>query len=101
MKDINELDNVVVLMGGHSYEINKLEEPINLTDQNEGIETEGTHILTGFEEDLLLVTEDHGDEGCFYFAHMVGDTGLIVNIEDDSMHEKAAMILVSVVNACE
>lgn len=86
---IDDLKQSVVMLDGQKYEITKLKQPVNLTEQNENIETEATHILKGFVEDLLLVIE----EECFYFAHMIGDTGLVVNLEDEEMHEKAVQIL--------
>lgn len=45
--------------------------------------------MTGFDEDLYLVFEPDG----FYFAHKVGDTGLVVNLEDEHVHNQAIDLL--------
>lgn len=91
-KQIEELEEARIIYEGHPYEIWRLKNPVDFTEQNEGIPTEGTHVLKGFDEDLLFVMEDHEDQFICYFMRIVGDTGLIVTLEDKEIDKKAQEI---------
>lgn len=94
--DIESLQHEVIVKNGRKYEFNKLENPLDLTEQNDDMKTEATHLLKGFDEDLLLIIEENDEESCFYFAHKVGDTGLIVNLEDRQVYDAAIELLMEV-----
>ena len=93
---LDDIKHEIVMKNGQKYEVIALVEPMDLTEQNNGIKTEVTHLLKGFDEDLYVIIETEGEEGAFYFGYKVGDTGLIVNIEDEQVYEKAFSIFMEV-----
>jgi hypothetical protein len=94
MNDIKNLKDEIIVKNGQKFEFEELESPIDLTEQNEGKITEITHVLHGFEEDLYLIFE----EEAFYFGHKVGETGLVVNVEDSKVEEQATEMLFEVLS---
>ncbi|MFS0657439.1 hypothetical protein AB1L07_02275 [Niallia alba] len=89
---IENLNYEIIIKNGHKYEFVKLYNPFDLTSQNEGIETTIEYVIKGFEEDLYIIFE--GNE--FYFGHKIGNTGLVVNIEDENIYSQAMNMLFEV-----
>jgi hypothetical protein len=69
---LENIKHELLVKDGIKYELIALDDPLDVTDQNKGIETEITHLLKGFDEELYLVIEIEGDEAGVYFAYKVG-----------------------------
>lgn len=96
---LDELEYKTLIRNGQKFEIQKLETPIDFSEQNENVETQATHILKGFEEDLYLIIETEKDnDGGFYWGHKIGETGLVVNLEDEAISQKATDLLFEALN---
>jgi hypothetical protein len=91
--ELNELDNKVIFKNGKRYEFIRLQKPADLTEQNNDIPTVMTHKLTGFEENLYVITEETDDGVGFYFAYKVGNTGLFVNLMDEEVHNQTTELV--------
>jgi len=92
--DIDELEYKILVKNGQKYEIQKLETPIDFSNQNENVETQATHVLKGFDEYLYLIIEiEENNDGSFYWGHKIGETGLVVNLEDKTVSQKAMNLL--------
>lgn len=91
--ELHELDNKVIIKDGKRYVFSRLDKPADLTEQNNGIPTVMTHKLTGFEEDLYVITEEVEDGCAFYFAYKIGETGLFVNLMDEVVWHQATELV--------
>jgi hypothetical protein len=100
MKALEDIKHEVVFDNGQRYEFIAYKKHIDVSEQNNGIKTVLTHVLKGFEEDLVLVIEDKGvfEESNFYFGKKVGKTGLIVNLTDEEVNQKANELLMRVLD---
>jgi hypothetical protein len=71
----------------------KMEESLDFSEQNENIETKAEYVVRGAEEEILVVFE-YSEEAIFYLAMSVGDTGLYVNLTDESLRTRINEMLV-------
>ncbi|MCA1021495.1 hypothetical protein [Halobacillus litoralis] len=83
----------MINVDGVSYLFDRLENPIDFTEQNDGNKTTATHILKGFPEELYFIM----DENYYYFGYKVGETGLVINIEDERIENKAYEVFEEIV----
>lgn len=91
--ELHDLDNKIIIKDGKRYEFTRLEKPADVSKQNNDVPTVMTHKLTGFEEDLYLITEEADDGADFYFAYKVGETGLFVNLMDENVWLQATELV--------
>lgn len=79
--------NLISKMRG--MELFELDEPINLTEQNGGIETIAKYEVKGLEEDVIVIFQKEAEKEYSYFlGYFIGDTGLLVNLADEEMYKK-------------
>lgn len=80
-------------------ELYELENPIDLTDQNDGKETLIKYEVKGLEVDVLVIFQkENENEQSFMLGYWLGETGLIVNLADEKMYEEVVDFVMDVLN---
>lgn len=91
--NLEDVKHEIVMMDGHKYEVIALDKPMDLTEENNGIETEMTHVIKGFDEDLYVIVEPAEGSSTFYFGYKVIGTGLLLSVSDEQVHNTAVSVL--------
>ena len=74
-------------------ELYELDEPIDLTKEA-GVKTLVKYELRGLGVDILVIfQEENENEDALLLGYMLGETGLLVSLTDEEMHNKAVAFI--------
>jgi hypothetical protein len=93
-----DIEHKTINHNNKQFELIQLDKIIDLTEQNDRIETSMTHILKGFEEDIYLIQQKEPDGASFFFACYSGVNGLYVNLMNEDVENQAYEIVLDMLD---